>query len=102
VVEIAAIPAGKKVTGIDVYGLGTIASTTCTVQIGAKQANGTSAATLFLAATVYGSAAFTGPLRANAGLPYECTGGTNRIFLLFAAANQTVTAGTITTVVRYT
>jgi hypothetical protein len=106
VIEVAIIPAGKKITGIDVYGLGIGTSTTATVQIGTKIAAGTSHATLFLAATTYGTTALgaiiTGKISATTNIPYELTGGTNRIFLLFAGANPTVTAGTITTVVRYT
>jgi hypothetical protein len=103
VVEVAKIPENKKVTSIQVFGLGTIANTTSTVQIGCKSAdNATTNSTQFLAATVYGSAASTLPINANTGLGVALTGGVNTITLLFAAANQTVTGGTITTVVRYT
>jgi hypothetical protein len=106
VVEVAVIPAGKKITGIDVLGLadtGTV--TTATIQIGTKIAAGTSHATLFMAATTYGGTALGvvgRKITANSNIPYELTGGTNRIFLLFAGANPSITAGTITTIVRYT
>lgn len=107
VVEVASIPAGKKITGIDVIGLAdTGTSTTATIQIGTKIAAGTTHATLFMAATTFGTTALgkVGSTILSAGLniPYELTGGTNRIFLLFAGANPTVTAGTITTKVYYT
>ena len=108
VVEVASIPQGKKITGIEVYGLQSLSATsTNAVSIGTKIAAGTTHATLFLAATTFGTAALfgqmnVGPIKAVSNLPYELTGGTNRIFLLFTAANPSVTAGTITTVVRYT
>jgi hypothetical protein len=108
VIEVAILPQGKKVTGIDIIGLAALngATTTCTIQAGTKIAAGTSHATLFLAATTYGVTALNpfggGVIRANVNLPYELTGGTNRIFLLFAGANPTVTVGTLTTIVRYT
>ena len=102
IVECAVIPAGKKITGITVHGLdAATATTTCTVQIGTKIAVGTTHATLFLAATTYGTTVLR-PIQALTNIPYELTGGTNRIFLLFAGANASVTVGTITTVVRYT
>lgn len=106
VVEIASIPAGKKITGIDIIGLmATGTSTTATVQIGTKIAAGTTHATLFLAATTFGSTALGmagNIISANTNIPYELTGGTNRIFIMFLGANISVTAGTITTIVRYT
>lgn len=106
VVEIAVIPQGKKIVGIDVIGLNACGTTTtATIQIGTKIASGVSHATLFLAATTYGATALgmaNNVLSASSNLPYELTGGTNRIFLLFAGANQSITAGTITTIVRYT
>ena len=105
IIEIAQIPENKKITGIDVYGLGALSATsTNAVSIGTKIANGTTHATLFLAATTYG----TGPLKqvnkcsADTNIPYTLTGGVNRLFLLFTAASPSVTGGTITTVVRYT
>ena len=102
VIEVASIPAGKKITGITVLGLdAATATTTCTVQIGTAIAAGTSHATLFLAATTYGTTVAR-PIQALTNIPYELTGGTNRIFLLFAGASASVTAGTITTIVRYT
>lgn len=108
VIEVASIPAGKKITGIEVYGIQSLSATsTNAVSIGTKIASGTTHATLFLAATTFGAAALFGalavaPLKAVSNIPYELTGGTNRIFLQFTAANPSVTAGTITTIVRYT
>lgn len=103
VIDIAKIPENKKITSIEIIGLGTIASTTATVQIGTRSANNTTTnSTQFLAATVYGSASSALPIQANTGLGVALTGGTNTITLLFAGANQTVTGGTITTIVRYT
>jgi hypothetical protein len=106
VIEVASIPAGKKICGIDVLGLAVLAASNSnsTIQIGTKIANGVTHATLFLAATTIGATSMNSFsfLSATTNLPYELTGGTNRIFLLFAAANPTITAGTITTIVRYT
>ena len=106
VIECAIIPAGKKITGITVVGLGALSATsTNTIQIGTKIAAGTSHATLFLAATTFGAASLAAAgtvLNATSNIPYELTGGTNRIFLLFAAANPSITVGTLTTIVRYT
>lgn len=108
VIECAVVPAGKKITGIEVIGLSALngATTTCTIQMGTKIAAGTSHATLFLAATTFGVTALgtvvNNAVKANTNIPYELTGGTNRIFLLFAGANPSVTVGTLTTIVRYT
>lgn len=107
VIEVASIPAGKKVTGIEIFGLGALSATSAnTVQIGTKIASGVTHATLFLAAVTFSSALCLGAngstVKATANIPYELTGGTNRIFLLFAAANPSVTVGSITTIVRYT
>ena len=108
VIEVASIPQGKKIVGIDVYGLQSLSATsTNAVSIGTKIASGVTHATLFLGATTFGTASLFGslnisPVSAVSNIPYELTGGTNRIFLLFTAANPSITAGTITTVVRYT
>jgi len=107
VIEIAVLPEGKKVTGIDVNVIGLSATTSDTLTIGTKLASGTTNNTLFMAATRCGGAAAgltPAPswLHADANvLPYELTGGTNRIFVAFAAS-ATVTVGTITSIVRYT
>lgn len=107
VIEVAQLSAGKKITGIDVIGLNAmVAPTTCTISIGTKIASGTTHATLFLAATTFGATTVggwaSGYLCANKNLPYELTGGTNRIFIMFTGANATTTVGTLTTIVRYT
>jgi hypothetical protein len=111
VLEIAVLPEGKKIVGIDVNVLGLSATTTDTLTIGTKIAAGTTHATLFLAATRCGGTVGAdlpagsqgvGWIKANsANLPYVLTGGTNRIFVQFLA-NATVTVGTIVTIVRYT
>ena len=108
-VEIAILPEGSRVLGIEVYGLNDLSATsTNAVSIGTKLAAGTTNATLFLAATTFGTATgigimgYGGCLRANSNIGYQLTGGTNRLFLYFTAANPSVTSGTITTIVRYT
>jgi len=104
-IEIAAIPQGRKITGIEVYGIGTLSATsTNTVAIGTKLASGVTNSTLFLAATTYGTASVRGldVVVANAGLFTELTGGTNKIILTFGGANPSVTGGTLYTKVKYT
>lgn len=107
IIDIAKIPVGKKITGIEVWGLraGLISATsTNAVSIGARY--GTAAitnATQFLAATTLGTVTFDNqPIFANAGLNVEVTGAAHTIFLLFTAATPSITGGTITTKVRYT
>ena len=104
-IEIAAIPQGRKITGIEVYGIGTLSATsTNNISIGTKLASGVTNATLFLAATTYGTASVRGLdlVFANAGLYTELTGGTNKIILTFGGANPSVTGGTLYTKVKYT
>lgn len=105
IIECAIIPGARSITGIDVYGLGALSATsTNAVSIGTRIESGVTNATLFLGATTLGTLAVktNDKLSATNNLPYELTGGTNRIFLYFTGANPSVTAGTITTVVRYT
>lgn len=114
IIDIARIPQGKKITGIEVYGLGgaTLSATsTNAVSIGARY--GTTAitnATQFLAATTYGALGLSGgcatispysPLCANAGIGAELTGAFHTIFLLFTAASPSITGGTLVTKVKY-
>lgn len=104
-IEIAAIPAGRKITGIEVYGIGTLSATsTNNISIGTKLASGVTNSTLFLAATTYGTG-YTKQqnfITANDGLYTELTGGTNKIILTFGGASPSVTGGTLYTKVRYT
>jgi hypothetical protein len=105
VIEIAAIAQGRKITGVDVYGVGTLTATsTNTISIGTKLASGVTNATLFLAATTLGTLGIRqfDVISANTGLYTELTGGTNKIILTFGAANPSVTGGTLYTKVRYT
>ncbi len=105
VIDIAVIPAGKKITGIEVWGIGGLSATsTNAVAIGARY--GTTAVTngvQFLAATTYGTGYFvSAPVMANTGMNVEVTGATHTIFLQFLAASPSITGGTLATKVRYT
>lgn len=107
VVEIAKIPAGKKITGIEIFGLNAAAisaTSTNAVSIGARYGTGiVTNATQFLAATTLGTATFNNiPILANSGLNVEVTSSTHTIYLYFTGANPSITGGTITTKVRYT
>lgn len=105
IVEIAQIPVGKKVTGIEVYGISSLSATsTNNVSIGARYGStAVTNSTQFLAATTFGTATWNNLiLRANANLCVEVTGASHRIFLQFGGANPSVTAGTLTTKVYYT
>ncbi len=122
IIDIAYIPAGKKITGIEVYGISgaTLSSTsTNAVSIGARYGvTAITNSTQFLAATTFGALAVstvsgTGgttsifilsanqPLMANAGIGVELTGAAHTIFLQFTGASPSVTAGTIVTKVKY-
>ncbi len=107
IIDIAQIPQGKKITGIEVWGLkasGISATSTNAVSIGARY--GTTAvtnATQFLGATTLGTVTFDNiPVYATSGLNVEVTGAAHRIFLQFTAASPSITGGTIVTKVRYT
>lgn len=106
VVDIAKIPDNKKITSIQVYGIGSLSATsTNAISIGTRLTTpAVTNATLFLAATTYGTSSynFFKQLHADSGLATALTGGTNTIFLLFTAASPSITGGTITTVVKYT
>lgn len=107
VIDIAVIPAGKKITGIEVWGLAAAlisATSTNAVSIGARYGTGAvTNATQFLGATTLGTVTFNNiPIMANSGLNVEVTSSTHTIFLQFTAATPSITAGTITTKVRYT
>ena len=107
VIDIAIIPAGKKITGIEVWGLAAAqisATSTNAISIGARYGStATTNATQFLGATTLGTVTFDNfPIMANAGLNVEVTGATHTIFLQFTAATPSITAGTIRTKVRYT
>lgn len=107
VIDIAVIPAGKKIAGIEVYGLNASAisaTSTNAVSIGARYGTGAvTNATQFLGATTLGTVTFNNsPIFATSGIGVECTSSTHTIFLLFTAASPSITGGTITTKVRYT
>ena len=99
-IQIATIPANKKITSIDIYFpvLSTGATLTCsTITIG----DGNSAAR-YLAAAEAGTATIN--LSANTGLFYVTGQATNdtKIILTIGRIATTTTAGTIKTIVRYT
>lgn len=107
VVDIAKIPAGKKISGIEVYGLNAAAisaTSTNAVSIGARYGTGSvTNATQFLGATTLGTATFDNfPIVARSGINVECTTSTHTIFLYFTAANPSITGGTLYTKVLYT
>ena len=107
IIDCAKIPAGKKVTSIEVWGLSASqisATSTNAVSIGARYGTGTvTNATQFLAATTLGTVTFDNvPVRARSGIGVEVTSSTHTIFLYFTGANPSITSGTITTIVKYT
>ena len=108
-IQLAVLPQGKVVTGIDLNVTGLTATTTHTVSLGTILENSVSNTTIFMAATrcggTVGSDTVTGSqgvkwLKANGTLPYALTGGVNRIIAVFSAS-ATVTVGTIRSIVRY-
>ena len=107
VIDIAVVPAGKKITGISVFGLNASAisaTSTNAVSIGARFGTGAvTNATQFLGATTLGTATFNdNPIMARSNIGVEVTSSTHTIFLLFTAATPSITGGTISTIVRYT
>jgi hypothetical protein len=107
VIDIAVIPAGKKITGIEVYGLAAAqisATSSNAVSIGARYGTtATTNATQFLGATTLGTVTFDNvPIMARSSLGVECTSATHTIFLHFTVATPSITGGTIVTKVRYT
>jgi len=107
VVDIAKVPAGKKVVDITVWGLSASqisATSTNAVSIGARYgATATTNATQFLGATTLGTVTFDNiALKARSGIGVEVTSATHTIFLHFTGANPSITGGTITTIVKYT
>jgi len=103
VLDIAVIPENKKITSVELFfpSLSTGASATgTTLSIGARIAAGTTDSTLLLSAGEASTGVLT--LSANQGIPYVTTGGVNVITVLFDRIATTTTAGTITSVVRYT
>lgn len=106
-VEIAKIPVGKKIAGIEIYGLNAAsisATSTNAVSIGARFGTGAvTNATQFLGATTLGTATFDNfPIVARSGINVEVTGSTHTIYLYFTGANPSITGGTLYTKVRYT
>lgn len=103
--DIAKVPAGKKITGIEVYGVGAgnlDAGTTANISIGARYGTGSvTNATQFLAARTFGSTTLD-PFFANTNIGIECTSSTHTIFVQFTGASASITSSTITTKVKYT
>ena len=107
VIDIAKIPAGKKVTGIEIYGLDAAsisATSTNAVSIGARFGTGTvTNATMFLGATTMGTPTFNNfPIVARSMINQELTSSTHTIYLHVTGANPSITGGTLYTKVRYT
>ena len=107
IIDCAKVPKGKKITEIKVLGVGgTTLSATSTnaVSIGARYGTtATTNATQFLAATTFGTVTHVNmPIVASSGIGIEVTGSTHTIFLHFTAGSPSITAGTITTIVKYT
>jgi hypothetical protein len=106
VIDIAIIPVGKKIAGIEILGLSAAqisATSTNALSIGARYTNGVTNATQFLAATTLGTTTFDNtPIFAKSNINVEVTGSTHTIFLQVTAASPSITAGTIVTKVRYT
>jgi hypothetical protein len=104
VIDIAKIPENKKITGIEVYGVGSgdlSATSSNAMAIGARYGTGTvTNGVQFLAATTYGTNTAT-PINALSGIGVAVTGSAHTIFLHFLTASPSITAGTITTIVRY-
>ena len=103
VIDIAVLPENKKVTSIELQfpSLSTgAAATGTTISLGARIAAGTTDSTIFLSAGEASTGVLT--LRSNAGLAYVTTGGVNVIIMLFDRIATTTTAGTITSIVKYT
>ena len=104
-INIAKVPSGKKITSVEVFGLGGIAPTSTTLTIGLKDSDesGTTNHTLFLAATAVGE---NKNLRANAGIPKATTANKGKteadVYVRFGTAAVTATNATITTIVKYT
>ena len=100
---VGTIPANKKITGVKVFfpaalSGAAVTGTGCTISIGTNVA-GTTAATTFLSAGECLTATQT--LEANQGIG-TVTSAVTDIMLTFNRLAPTVTAGTITTVIRYT
>ena len=106
VIDIAVIPVGKKLVGVEIWGLSAAqisATSSNALSLGARYVNGVTNATQFLAATTLGTVTFDNiPIYAKSNLNVEMTGSTHTIFLQITAASPSITAGTIVTKVRYT
>jgi hypothetical protein len=105
VIDIAKIPENKKINGIEVYGVGggkLSATSANAVAIGARYGTGAvTNGTQFLAATTYGTTTVD-PILSNLNVGVAVTGSAHTIFLHFLTATPSITAGTITTIVKYT
>lgn len=102
-IDIAFIPDGKKVTGVDLIfpSLSTGASGTgTTINIGTRTSAGVTSATLLLSAGEAASGVLT--LSANANIPHAIAAGYNRVYIHLTRLGTTTTASTIASIVRYT
>ena len=105
--DIAKIPAGKKITGIEVYGVDgqkLSATSANNLTIGARYGSGAvTNATQFMAAVTFGGAKLSqGPIVADLQMGVEVTTSTHTVFLHFLTGSPSLTAGTIVTKVKYT
>jgi hypothetical protein len=108
--DIARIPENKKITGIDIFFPASFSGaaatgTGTTISIGARTtglSTNVTASTLFLNAGECLTATTMLSANTNAGIGYVTTGGANVIFLQFGRLATTITAGYITSIVRYT
>jgi hypothetical protein len=102
-IDLAVIPAGKKITSIDVTFPSLTTATDVgsgpTISLGYKKASGVTNSTAFLSAA--GILASTLNVSANAGIA-TVTDSVWRIYLTVDTLATNTTAGTITTIVRYT
>ena len=103
-IDIAIIPKNARVTSIRLLfpSLSTgEAGTGSTISLGVRTGTQTGS-TLFLSATDASTGVTELEANSPTGLGIAMTGSTNRIFMLFGRIATTTTAGTISTIVRYT
>ena len=104
-IDIAVIPKNSKVTSIRLLfpSLSTGASGTgTTIAIGVRNNPTSTSSTLFLAVSEASSGVVELEANSPTGLGSSMTGSTNRIFMAFGRIATTTTAGTLSTIVRYT
>lgn len=102
-IDIAVLPNGKTITGIDLYfpALSTGAALTgTTIILGTRTAAGVTSTTVLLSSGEAAAGVLT--LSANANVPHALADGYNNVCMTFQRIATTTTASTIRTVVRYT